>query len=156
MSKKKAVTGLKMRGFLRGQIVDRESGKVIGDTGWRQNKATNDGLKNLALLITGGGYSVGYAAIGTQTDAIDMTQTDLIGSVNSFQAVSTSTSGTCTATYTCSFAGTNLAASATIGAAGLYKTNSAGSMVAAAIFTTSQMTTAQDFNLTYQLRFATA
>lgn len=147
--------GLKMRGFLRGQIIDK-SGRVIGDTGWHQNKATNDGLTNLALRLTGAGYAVGYAAIGTQTAAVNMTQTDLIGRENSFQAVSTSTSGTCTATFTCSFAGSANSDTVTIGAAGLFKTDSAGSMVAAATFTGSQMTTAQDFNLTYQLRFATA
>jgi len=145
-----------MRGFLRGQLVDSKTGKIVGDSGWKQNKATNYGLTNLALLIAGGGVAVGYAGIGTQTDAVDMSQTDLIGKENEYTAISTSTSGTCTATFTCSFAGSDNSDTVTIGAAGLYKTDSAGSLIAAQTFTGSQMTTAQDFNLTYQLRFATA
>lgn len=153
--KKGQESEVRLRGFLRGQLVDK-AGKVVGDTGWRQNKATNFGLTNLADFITGAGVSVGYAALGLQDSAVDMSQTDLISRENSFAAVDTSTSGTCTATFTCSFAGSNNSDTLTVGAAGLYKTNSAGSLVAAATFTGSQMTTAQDFNLTYQLRFATA
>lgn len=153
--KKNKDSVMALRGFIRGQIVDK-SGKVVGDTGWRQNKATNFGLTNLALALTSGGVAVGYAAIGTGSAAIDMSQTDIVGRENSFQAVSTSTSGTCTATFTCSFAGANNSDTVTIAQAGIYKTNSAGSLHAAATFTGSQMTTAQDFNLTYQLRFATA
>ncbi len=157
MARKKK-TELRMRGFMRGQVVDRMTGKIVGDSGWHQNKATNFGLTNLAdrLTSSSAGVAVGYAAIGTQTAAVNMTQTDLVGRENSFAAVNTSTSGTCTATFTCSFAGSANSDTVTIGAAGLYKTNSAGSLHACATFTGSQMTTAQDFNLTYQLRFATA
>ena len=153
MARKK--TGVRIRGFLRGQLVDK-AGRIVGDSGWKQNKATNYGLTNFADFITGAGVSVGYAAIGEQTAAVNMTQTDLVDRENELNAVSTSTSGTCTATFTASFAGSDNSDTLTIGAAGLYKTDSAGSMVAAATFTGSQMTTAQDFNLTYQLRFATA
>ena len=152
--KKSKDTVLAIRGFMRGQIV--ENGKIVGDTGWRQNKATNFGLTNLADFITGAGVAVGYAQLGTGTADVDMTQTDVVGGENSFEAVSTSTSGTCTATFTCSFAGASNSDTITVAQAGLFKTDSAGSMVAAATFTGSQMTTAQDFNLTYQLRFATA
>jgi len=149
--------GIKMRGFVHGQIVDRKTGKIVGDTKWIKNKATNYGLTNLGNLIAGNsGVAVGYAALGTQDAAVNMTQTDLIGRENSFQAITTSTSGTMTATFTCSFAGANNSDTITVGAAGLYKTNSAGSLVACATFTGSQMTTAQDFNLTYQLRFSTS
>jgi len=147
---------LKVRGFLRGQIVDAKTGKIVGDSGWVKNKATNAGLTNLANLIVGGGYAVGYAALGTQTDAVNMTQTDLIGRENSFQGISTSTSGTCTATFTCSFAGADNSDTIAMGAAGLFKTNTAGSLVAMQTFATSNMATNQNFNLTYQLRFATA
>lgn len=156
MAKKKK--GIRVRGFLRGQLVDPKTGKIHGDTGWVQNKMTNAGLTQLALLIAGdaAGYAVGYMQAGTQTDAINMSQSDVSGGVHSFVAPSTSTSGTCTATFTVDFGSASLSASCNVGVVGLFKTDSAGSMIAAQTFATSQWNTNQDFNVTYQLRFATA
>jgi hypothetical protein len=158
MAKKRKSDGIRVRGFLRGQLVDPKTGKIYGDTGWIQNKMTNAGLTQLALLVAGAaaGYSVGYMAAGTQTDAIDMSQTDVSGSVHSFVAPSSATSGTCTATFTVDFGSASLASSCEVGVVGLYKTDSAGSLIAAQTFATSQWNTNQDFNVTYQLRFATA
>lgn len=149
---------LTVRGFIRGQIVDPKTGKIEGDTDWIENKLTNAGLTVLADLIGGGAnsYKVGYAAAGTQTDAVNMTQTDIIGQTHSFMTVATGTSGTCTQTFTVDFGSASLLASCSVGGVGLYKTNSAGSLVAMQTFATSQWNTNQDFNVTYQLRFATA
>jgi hypothetical protein len=147
--------GLKIRGFMRGQLVDAKTGKIVGDTGWGDNKLTNYGLTNLANLLCGsGGVSVGYGALGTQLSTVNMTATDIMHE-NSFQAINTSTSGTCTATFTCSFAGVNNSATLTIGSFGLFKTNSAGSLIAARTYASSQMTTAQNFNVTHQIQFST-
>lgn len=146
---------LKIKGFLRGQIVDKKSKKICGDTGWIENRATNDGLINYANAVLGtDSLYLRYGALGTQTDAVNQTQTDLLGRFNSFQALDTSSSGVCTATFTCSFEGTN-GAGVDVGAAGLFQTNSAGSMYHAQTFASSSMSTNQDFNLTYQVRFAT-
>jgi len=151
--------GVRVRGFLRGQIVDRKTGKIVGDTGWKENLVTTYGLTALALLIAGnaGGKPAVYGSLGTQTDAITAAQTVLSGTANcnSFQALTTSISGTATAQFTCQFGSASQTA-ATIGAVALHTTNAAGGLIAGQIFTTSQMTTAQDFNLTYQLRFATS
>ena len=159
MVKRKKVTPkgtYKMRGFFRGNIVDAKTGEVLGDTGWVKNKATTYGLVNLALLICsgGGGVPVGYACLGTQTNAIDMSQTTISGTGNAFATVATATSGAATATFTCSFAGADGALN--VGVAGLYKTNSDGSLIQAQTFASSAMATNQNFNLTYQVRFATA
>ena len=145
---------IKIRGFMRGQLVDAKTGKIVGDTGWGKNKILNYGLLNLANLLVGsGGVAVGYAALGTQTASINMTATD-ISHENSFVAVTTSTSGSGSATFTCSFAGSANSASLTIGSFGLFKTNSAGSLIAARTYTSSQMTTAQNFNVTHTIQFA--
>lgn len=148
----------KVRGFLRGQLIERPSGRIVGDTGWVENKATNEGLTNLARLLgaQAGSYAVGYAAVGTQTDPINMTQQDISGRTASFEALNLSTSGTCTLVCTASFASGDLGASCEIGAAALYKTDSSSSMVNAQTFATSQWNTNQDFNLTYEVRFQTA
>jgi hypothetical protein len=147
-----------VRGFLRGQLVEHETGKVMGDTGWIQNKMTNAGLTNLGLLLAGaaGSSKVSYACMGTQTAAVDMTQTSVLGTINSFRALDLTTSGTMTVTCTAAFSSASLTASAVVGAAGLYNTNSGGTMYACQTFTPSTWASNQDFNLTYQIRFATA
>lgn len=157
--KKSGGSRVVVRGFLRVQSSDPKTGKVIADSGWVQNKLTNAGLTQLALLLASGtssGYCVGYAALGTQNTAVDMSQTDLVGRTNSFRAVTLSTSGTCTLTATASFSSSDLGGACNVAAAGLYKTNTAGSLIACQTFATSAWATNQDFNLTYQIRFATA
>lgn len=158
MIKNRSATRVRIRGFLRGQSIDPITKRVMGDTGWIENTLTNNGLINLANLLgaQAGSYVAGYAALGTQTAAVNMTQTDLIGRTNSFQALNLATSGTATLTCTASFSSSDLSASCSVGAAGLYKTNTAGSLIAAQTFATSAWNTNQDFNLTYQIRFATA
>jgi hypothetical protein len=150
-------SSIKVRGFFRGQLVNPD-GSIAGDTGWIKNKATNAGLINLANLVgkVAGSYAVGYAALGTQTAAVNMSQTDISGQTNSFIAVTPSVSGTATLQLTAQFASSDLAASCAVGVAGLYKTNSAGSLIACQIFTTSAWAVNQDFNLTYNLIFSTA
>jgi hypothetical protein len=158
IKKKRGDSKLVVRGFLRGQLVDGKTRKVVGDSGWVQNKVMNNGLADLALLLgaQANSYTLGYAVLGTQTAAPDMTQTALIGSVNSYRALNLSTSGTCTLVCTASFSSSDLGASCVVGGAGLFKTNSAASMFACQTFTTSNWASNQDFNLTYQIRFATA
>lgn len=147
---------IRVKGFLRAQITDKD-GRIVGDSGWRRNTVTTNGLNNAcaaASMGVAGSYQVGYAAIGNGTSAINASQTDLGTRQNSFNSVSVSTIATGTAQATCSFAGSANSATITVSEAGLFKSNSAGSMIAAQTFTGSQMTTAQNFNLTYQLRFS--
>lgn len=154
---------LKVRGFIHAQIVDPKTGKIHGDTGWVENSLTNAGLTVLADLIAGGAnsYIVGSIAAGEQSTAINMTQTDLVsrisdGAASGFTTLSTGTSGTATATFNATLGSGMLTASHAVAALGLYKTNSAGSLVALQTFSSSQWNTNQDFNITYQLKFATA
>jgi len=155
--------GVLMRGFLRGQLINGETGKVEGDSGWVQNMVVGSGLGNLANLLGGqaGSYVVGYAVLGTQNTAMDISQTTIVGTTASFNTVSLSvtsnqSSATATLQATCSFASSQLSASCSVAAAGLYKTNSAGSLIAGQTFATSAWNTNQNFNLTYQIRFQTA
>jgi hypothetical protein len=147
-----------VRGFLRGQLVNGETGKIEGDSGWVENSASNFGLTALAAWLgqAAGSSNINYAAVATQTANFNMTQTDMIGQTASFASLNLSTSGTCTTTATVSFSSTMLAASCSVGAAGLYYTNSAGSLFCGQTFATSAWNTNQNFNLTYQIRFATA
>lgn len=160
MGKKKEKKGqyskLSVRGFFRAQLVESGTGRIMGDSGWIENKLTDGGLQDLALLFGGSGSQVSHAVLATQTDAVNVTQATIIGSTNAFQALNLSTSGTCTLTCTASFASGDLGASCEVGAVGLFPTNANANMFAAQTFATSAWETNQDFNLTYQIRFATA
>ena len=159
MARAKAKTSkVSIRGFFRGQLVESGTGRIMGDTGWKENTLTNGGLTAIAQLVAGsaGSYVVGYMGVGTQTAAMNMSQTALVGSTAAFKALNLSTSGTCTLTCTAVFSSSDLAGSCNIGAVGLFKTNSDGSMLAGQVFGTSSWNTNQDFSLTYQLRFSTA
>lgn len=146
-------TKLSIKGFFRGQLVNRETGKVEGDTGWVQNKMTNFGLNQLAQLLGGSGAKVSYALMAKQTDDVNVTQTTLLSSTHSYKALNLTTSGTCTLVATASFGSASMTSSGNVGAAGLFNTDS--SMLCGQTFTTSQWSTNQDFNLTYEVRFAT-
>ena len=157
MSRKSKVNdSIKVKGFIHLQIVD-DDGRVIGDR-CVTNTVTNNGKNDIAALVgaVSGSYQVGYAAIGNGSTSSYATNTDLNTRQNSFMAVSNSTVGASTGVFqaTASFAGSNNSATITVQEVGLFKTNSAGSMVAATTFTGSQMATNQNLNLTYQIQFS--
>jgi hypothetical protein len=156
----------KIKGFFRGQIVDR-TGRVYGDSDWVENVTTNVGVQNLgsSILGTDGGDSVVCARIATQTAAVNVTQVDLLGYENSYQAPTTAATtgaGAMTCQFTASFAGSDNSDTIAVGSAGLdiatpaNATQTTNSLVNAQTFTSSNMATNQDFNLTYQVRFTTA
>jgi hypothetical protein len=148
-----------VRGFLRGQLVNGITGKVEGDTGWIENQLVNFGLNSLGCFLASvvGSSGINYAVMATQAVAMNISQVSLSGTTNSVRAVNISTSGTMTVTYTASFASTDLTGSCSVAAAGLMFTNTgSASLFAGQTFATSQWSNNQNFNLTYQLRFATA
>lgn len=148
---------IRVKGFFRAQILDKDTGKIVGDSGWRKNTVTTLGLNNAcagASIGAAGSYAVGYMAIGKGTTDIVASCTALTSRENSLVTVSPSTVATGTARCTASFDGSANSATLTIGEIGLFKTSTAGSMIAANTFTTSQMATNQTLNATYELRFA--
>lgn len=175
--KSTAHSGVRMRGFFRLQITeDGPNGpKVMGDSGWNENIATNDGINqflvNWLLGNTAAGKSVGFMALGTGT-APAATDTTLNGELfhkstnattNSRAAVSTSVVSSKTAQFVATFDSTNsfFTASANISNIGLFKdalTSLAnnGTLFAGNTFASSAVATNQNVNATYQIRFATA
>ena len=150
-------TKVGVKGFFRAQVMDKKSGKIVSDSGWTENTMCNLGLNNACAGMSigaTGSYAAGFMQIGKGTDAINATMTDLKSGENKFLAITPSTVATGTARATCSFDGSDNSATLTIGEIGLFKTDSAGSMIAANTFTTSQMTTDQTLNATYELRFS--
>ena len=152
MGKSHSKVGL--RGFTHLQLVDK-AGKIVGDSGWCENTVTNTGYNYIAaqVLEASGSHHVGFMAIGKGTTTIATDDTGLTSDENKYLAVTPSSVATGTARCTCSFDGSDNSATLTIGEVGLFKTDSTGSMFAGNTFTTSQMTTDQTLNATYELRF---
>lgn len=124
--------GVKVRGFFRVQLTEDGKG-VVGDSGWRENAVTNDGVQNYLLqwMAAGtGGLQVQYAALGTGTQPA-ATDTTLNGEIfhkstnattNSRAAVSSSLIASHTAQFTAGFASANsfVTAATNISNIGLY------------------------------------
>lgn len=148
--KPKMSSGIRMKGFFRGLIKDKD-GRIVGDTGLIENTATQSGLINVANLIAGTTTNrpVVSAQIGTSFNSAST----VLGGSASNKAISPSTSGVCTATFAVTFAGSDTSLAA-MGAAGLIAANS--SLMAGQTFTASDLASNQTFELTYQIRFATA
>jgi len=149
--------GIRVRGFFRLQLVNHKTGKIEGEF-FGPNTVTNFGLNNAcagACIGAAGSCQALSAVLADQTAAINATQISMIGTENAVKDLSPSTVGIGTARNTCSFAGSDNSDTLTIGAVGLHKnTNAATDLIAGQTFTTSQMATNQDLNMTYELRFS--
>jgi len=160
MRKKKCANTNKIvvRGFVRVQLVDAKTGKIMGEH-YGKNILTTVGLNGLAgasIAATGSKWAK-TACLATQTDAVDATHISMIGVENSIQAVTPTTVATGTARMTGSFGGASNSDTITIGAIGLHSdSNTASELLAGHLFTTSQMATNQNLNFTYEWQFANA
>ncbi len=152
---------VRVHGFFRVQI-GMWAGRgavIVGDTGWRRNTVTNDGLTNYIAGTVGavsGSKQVSHMGIGTQTNAINATQSELSGPLTTESRVTVSPSTINTGTFqaTASWGSAVHTAASTIGALGLYNTSAGGSMAAGQTFATSQWASNQNVSATYQLRFS--
>lgn len=158
--KKEKVEKVGVRGFYRVQV--EESGRVVGDSGWRENQVTNDGITqyivNWVLGDTANGKSVTYMAIGTG-GAPAATDTTLAGQVSGGKraTVATAVVASKTAQFTAAFNSSDsfLTASANIANVGLVNVSAttAGVFLCGASFQSSTIATNNNLNITYELRF---
>jgi hypothetical protein len=153
--KKKNSDRISVKGFLRLQIVDKKSQKIIGDSGWLNNQITNYGLNNCIVAAPIGAASVQAAGLllGSGTNpASDATALD--GSLSKYYSAFAQSSviASLTARMTQSFDGTLDAA--TLANMGIFAASD-GSLIAGKTFNSSALTTDQDVNCTYELRYST-
>jgi hypothetical protein len=158
---KNAEEGIKVRGFFRVQIT--EGGKVVGDTGVEliPNTVVNLGFQDyLCKLLAGsaGSKTISHVALGTGT-APGATDTSLNGEIMSStqrKTVSPSISASKTLQFTAAFASSDsfVTAAVTLQNIGLFNTSTAGTLFSGNTYTTSQLNTNQNCNVTYQIRFA--
>lgn len=164
---KKVVEGINVAGFYRMKIVDHGKDgrkKVVGDSGWCKNLATNLGFQHYIVESMAGivGSSiVSYFALGTGT-APGATDTALIGELADAAACRFTMTPSVVSSKTLNMVGTLasnvITANRTIQNVGVFavSTTAAGSILCGNTYATSQLQTNQSVNLTYQLRFATA
>jgi len=152
-----------VRGFFRVQLVNKKTRKIEGCSGWCENVVTRDGL-NLMAGACAIGHSdsapVSLVVLGSSATGVQSTQVSLVGTIAATQSLANGNKSIInygTAQITCSFDGADHAGTHTMGAIGLHITNSVNqSMGAGQTFNSSQYTSEQDVNATYQLRFGTA
>jgi hypothetical protein len=151
---------LGVRGFYRVQI--DEDGKVVGDSGWRENQITNDGITqyvvNWVLGNTASGKSVSHMAIGTGGAPV-AADTTLAGQVSGGKraTVATAVIASKTAQFIAAFNSSNsyITAPANIANVGLVNISATtgGVFLCGASFASSTVATNQNLNITYELRF---
>jgi len=151
---------VKVKGFVRFQLVDAKTGKVLGQaTPWIQNRVVDLGFQDY-ICASIGAVSVGatskqisYMAIGVGTLPA-VTDTTLDGETGVRATTSNTVVSSKTLQMTCQFAGTDMTSTCTIQNVGLFNTSSGGSMAAGITYATSQWASNQNVNATYQLRFS--
>ncbi len=152
----KAKTTCKIRGFFRLQIVEAKTGKICGDTGFRENTVVNTGFQDYVCKTVGaiaGSKQVSNMAIGTGT-APGATDTSLHGETGVRVTTTNSVVSSKTLQCTAQFAGTDMGSTCTIQNVALANTSSGGSILCGTTYSTSQWASNQNVNATYQLRFS--
>ncbi len=154
-----SVSSVNVKGMFKLQILDKKSRKVVGDSGWCGNQVTAKGFNDmLAGCIIGQGSSqqAASACLATQSTAVNSTHISLAGTCLTARSMAPTTVADGTARLTCSFDGTDLTANTvTIGTIGLhYNSQITNSMLAGQTYTTSEFTSDQDVNATYEIQFS--
>jgi hypothetical protein len=160
MANKKIIDHVTARGFFRLQLT--EDGKVVGDSGWKKNLITNLGYQNYIVGSLGAiaaSSQVSYFALGTGGAPI-ATDTSLAGELTDAAGcrftVTPSAVSSKTLQMTGSLASNVITANRSISNVGIFavSTTSAGTIFAGNTYTSSQLQTNQQVNVTYQIRFS--
>ena len=147
---------LKIKGMFRVQLT--KEGKVVGDSGWKQNQITNDGFNDYlckALGAVSGSKQVSHLALGTG-GVPAASDTTLAGEVQKRQAVTAATSSSSkTVRFTGTFSSANsfVTATANVSNIGLFNSSSTGTLFAGNTFASSAVATNQNVNATYDIIF---
>lgn len=150
-------SNVSVKGFFRVQLKNKKDGTVEGDSGWIGNQITNYGLNSCIVALpfkcansiqaTGLmlGSGTGVASDGTNLES---------GNTDYWTAFAQSTViSSLTARATASIDGTKGAA--TLQEIGVFAASD-GTVIAAKSFASSAITTDQDVNCTYELRYTTS
>lgn len=148
-----------IKGFFRVQIQDKESGKIVGDTGYIQNQVTNYGMLNClvgtpANAVAASSVQIAGAMLGSGGDAIAATAVALASSLGSawYSTLGATVNGSTQAQFTQTFSNDT---AVTIGNIGLLAATD-GSLIAGKSYASSALATTQSVNMTYNLNYTTS
>lgn len=145
---------LKVRGFVRTMMINHRTGAVeINEV---ENAITANGFQHyLAGAVGGiaGSKQITHLQLATQTAAPSSSQTSASGEFEARKTTNNSFVANGTLRMTAQFA-TNEATQSTLGAVAAYNTSSGGTAASVATFATSNKTTDQTLNITYEWRFS--
>jgi len=148
-----------IKGFFRVQIQDRESGKIVGDTGYMENQITNYGMLNClvgtpALAVGASSVQISGAMLGSGQATVVATDVALDSSLGTdwYSTVGATVNGSTQAQFTQTFSNDT---AVTIGAIGLFAATD-GSLIAGKSYGSSALATTQSVNMTYNLNYTTS
>ena len=154
---------LNVRGFFRLKLVEGPDNRIVGDSGWRKNNVTNEGLDDYLTRLLGnqsGSKQISRALLGTGTAPGD-TATSLDGELNTATYTRTTVSVSVVASSAVEFqfsfnsADSHITAAVTLQNVGIINdTTSGGSLFAGNTYTTSQWNTNQSINGSYRITFS--
>lgn len=156
---KKSQDNVKVKGMFRVQIT--EDGRVVGDTGWKQNQVTNLGFNQYLVSALGaiaGSKQVSHLALGSG-GAPAASATTLAGEVEVRQSVTAATSSSSkTVRFTGTFDSANsfVTSARNISNIGLFNTSTqgGGTLFAGNTYTSSAVATNNNVNCTYDIIFS--
>lgn len=144
-----------VRGFYRVMLHDHKTGKKYYSP-WRKNAITADGFQNYIVGTSAGiagSKQISHMQLATQTTAPSSSQNTASGEFEARKATTNTFVANGTLRATASW-NTNEGTQSTLGAVALYNTSSGGTAGSVATFTTSNKTTDQTLNVTYEWRFS--
>jgi hypothetical protein len=153
-----AINAIAVKGMFRVRV--NEDGKIVGDSGWRENEVTNLGFNQYIVSSLGsiaGSKYISHVGIGTG-GTINPTTTALPGEVGTRQGVTAATSSSSkTLNLTATFASGwhTITDAQSISNIGLFNSVSAGTLFSGNTFASSSCASNQAVNVTYDLTFAT-
>mgnify|MGYP001611997758 CR=1 FL=1 len=156
MSRKKRQDTIAVKGFFHLQIVDKKTRKIVGDSGLQENVITNYGLNNCIVAAPIGAASVQAAGmmLGSGTNPASTAIALPLSNTNYYKTFAySSVIASLTARMSQSFDGT--LGAATLANIGVFAV-STGSIIAGKTFASSALSTDQDVNCTYELRYTTS
>lgn len=146
---------IKVRGFYRLMLHNTRTGKKLY-TPWRENVITGNGFQHYIvgpIAAIAGSKTITHLQLATQTTAPVSSQDTASGEFEARKATTNSFVANGTLRATASW-NTNEATQSTLGAVAMYNTSSGGTAGSIATFATSNKTTDQTLNVTYEWRFS--
>lgn len=147
---------IKVKGCFRINI--EENGKIVGDSGWQENIVVNEGFSRFIVqLMLAGANSTRITHVSLGSGGVpSATDTTLAGEHQKRKSVSGSEISSKTMRFVATFGSsdsfvTNLATLANIG---LFNSSSGGYLFAGNTYSSSQIATNQNVNVTYEIRFS--